>query len=220
MLPGSCIHAASFCSNNSLLLREINSLQKFCWQNTTPNELLKVVHKRLFPATPPSWSWLCSLPVVITEDASASVAGGMQGKEAGRMRAAGRRFWRARKGAAAMCRSAHAAGTDRGQIWQPRLQIASPTQPIQAGRFVLASSPSSTRKASPSSAFPWLLLLLLLTHAGFLPFWPPYSKQLSNTSIIPGIINLPWLPGSSICHVSQLCMREALCMLIIYLSSI
>ena len=51
-------------------------------------------------------------------------------------------------------------------------------------------------------------------------FWPAYSKQLSDTSIIPGIINLPRLPDSCICHVSQLCMRKALCMQIIYLSSV
>lgn len=74
------MHAASFCNNNSLPLREINSVQRFCWQNTTPNELIKTVHKRLFPATPPSWSCLSSLScraaVATAEDAS------VQGKAA------------------------------------------------------------------------------------------------------------------------------------------
>lgn len=65
---------------------------KFCWQNTTPNELLKMVHKRLFPATPPSWSQLSSLSVVIAEDASASVTGGLLHRERrqGRVQAAAR----------------------------------------------------------------------------------------------------------------------------------
>lgn len=56
-------------------------MRKFCWQNTTPNELLKMVHKRLFPAPPPSWSWLSSLSVVTAEDAMASVTGGLLHKE-------------------------------------------------------------------------------------------------------------------------------------------
>lgn len=51
-------------------------------------------------------------------------------------------------------------------------------------------------------------------------FCPAYGKKLSDASLIPGIINLPQLPDSRLSHVSRLCVRKALCMQIIYLSSI
>lgn len=233
---------ASFCNNNSLLLREIDSVRKFCWQNTTPNELLKKVHKRLFSAPPLSWSWLSSPPVVIAEDASASVAGGLLHSERrkGRLWEKGlqpdasvstHQVWRADTTMSIMSPKGipHPA--------QPGWEVCAGTIPIlqcppalcagctaQAGPLMLSSSGVHKENKSQQCHSPATSAAHsrrgLIKMQSILYFWPTYRKQLSDTSIIPGIINLPQLPDSCICHVSQLCKRKALCMQIIYLSSL
>lgn len=139
------MHAASFCNNNSLPLREINSVQRFCWQNTTPNELLKMLHKRLFPATPPSWNCLsslsCGAAVAIAEDASMQEVT-VQGK------------------AARMC-------------WEQHQKFCSEIPPTleQSQSHLLRMSQvasvtlTQSSCSSPSLPFPSLPLLLLLTHS-------------------------------------------------------
>lgn len=70
-----------------------------------------MVNKRLFPAPPPSWSWLSFLARCCLHLSQELPC--LEGRQGG-AEAAGEEVWERQRGAAGRCLSAYASGTERG----------------------------------------------------------------------------------------------------------
>lgn len=157
-----------------------------------------MVNKRLFPAPPPSWSWLsflarCCLHLSQELPCREGRQGGAQ--------AAGEEVWERQRGAASVLTHQAPRGDTALSCTSPK---SMPAQPIQAGSSVqLSSAPSSSSSCSlapgplvlpspgvcrESQSQQGLSRLWLLAHTGVLYFWLTQSKHLSDTSVISGII--------------------------------
>lgn len=130
-----------------------------------------MVYKRLFPAPPPSWSWLSFLArcwLHLSQELPCR-----EGRQGG-AQAAGEEVWERQRGAAGRCLSAYASGTERGH--SPVVHVTKQHRQHSPSRLgevcsCLRHHPhppaapwplahwccqvlGSARKASPSSAFP------------------------------------------------------------------